>query len=104
MQALRFRGERALLDQVVEQFAPALGRIERLHVELRTENLPRLLDLLTHRAVVLGTRDLVSVDTRDIRAFIEEPAETLDADETQPRPDDDDEHEHHQALLIAKEI
>lgn len=77
MQTLRFIGEHALLDQAVEHLLAVVRRIERLDVELSAERLTRLVDLLTKRAVEFDARDLVPVDRRDVRAFVEEAAETL---------------------------
>ncbi|ABA47513.1 hypothetical protein BURPS1710b_2469 [Burkholderia pseudomallei 1710b] len=104
MQTLRLVGERALLNQPVEKLLTALRRVERFRVELRAQHLARLIDLLAQRAVEFGARDLVPVDGRDVRAFIEEPTETLNADDPKPRQHDQEQEEHHQALVIAKEI
>ncbi len=104
MQTLRFIGQHALLDQAVEHFLAALGRIEHLRVELSTEHLARSIQLLTHRVVVLGPGDLVTVDAGDVCTFVKEATEALNTHKTQPRYDDQDEHEHHQAFVIAEEI
>mgnify|MGYP000750568892 CR=1 FL=1 len=68
------------------------------------ERLARLVDLLAERAVEFDPRDLVSVDRCDVRAVVEEAAETLDPDETQPRQHDEEQERHHQALVITEEI
>jgi hypothetical protein len=104
VQALGFIGENALLNQAVDQRRAHLRRFEHLRVELRTEHLARAVNLLTHRAVVFGPRDLVAVDAGDVRVFVEETAETLDTHDTQSRHDDQDQKGHHQALVVTEKV
>ncbi len=104
MQAAHLVGQRALLDDAVEQLLATLGRVELLGVEVCAERLARLVDLLAVGAVEFGARDLVSVDRCHIRAVVEEVAEALYPDEPEPRKHDQEQEEHHQALVIAEEI
>lgn len=104
MKTLGLVGQHALLDQAVEHLLAVLGRIEHLDVELPAERLTRLVDLLAERAVEFDPRDLVPADCRDVRAIVEETAEALDPDETQPRQHDQEQERHHQALVITEEI
>ena len=104
MQALGFVGKHALLHEAVDERRAHLRRLEHLRIELRAEHLARAIDLLAQRVVVFGARDLVTVHARDVRAFVKETAEALNADKTQPRHDDQDQERHHQALVIAEKI